>query len=142
MGDLLGNFFVVGVVVLTLAIGFIFRATKGPGRRPLSPIVRLRYRGRARGTVVGVVESSVRVGYSVGGRDYFIEQKLAREERGYYADESYSWSLGDFVPTDWRRYETTTLGDLWMGGPIDVRYRPDDPADAVLVPNPHGPYMR
>lgn len=144
MADFWIHFWAVCVGLFVAAFAMAWRVTRGPGRRPLGPVARLRHPALVEGVVDEVDDEAhlVRVRYEVGDVRYEIEAHFRTEDRTYAADTRYSWSLDMNVGCDWHDYHTTSLGDVWVGGPIDVRYRPDDPADAVVVPNPHGPYSR
>lgn len=143
----LGILIIVAVLGVTTTAGLWFRHYRGPGRRPVSPIALARHRGRAPGTIVemheaeGRQDGSLKVAYVVDGSRYELWGRFKNERRGYYADSRYSLSMGMSVPTKWREYDTTSLGDICAGGAIVVAYRSDDPADAVLVPNPHRPLV-
>lgn len=126
------------VCLVPVGVTLWVRHTKGPGRRLLGPLARMRHPAKAMGEAIDVRDGeAVRVRYEVDGIPYELVAPIAREERFYSRDGGvgeFGWGGDD------EAYETTTLGDVWPGGPIGVRYRPGDPADAVLVPNPHGPY--
>lgn len=124
--------------LLLAAGGYIWRIFKGPGRKPLSPIMRFRYRGKTKGEVEKLNADGVTVGYEVSGIPYHVTAPLRREVRRA-ALRSPRAAFNDVynMPDDWRTYETTNLGDLRLGGRADVRYDLKNPAGAVIVPNPH-----
>lgn len=132
------------VVVLfcaaVVATALIWRAFRGNGSVPLSPLAAASHRGRT----VGIVEECVRgdhvtVLYQVGGETHRVTEGIREMERALTeSDLTGPNPTGAVV----RRYTATNLGDLCLGGEIRVRYRLDDPADAVLVPNGHNPWSR
>lgn len=130
-------------VLVLLVCGMAWRVTKGPGRRPLSPVTLLRYRGKARGTVESVDRQGrvAIISYEVDGQHYRYVAPYQVERRTVARDMA-SASMGDFaMPTDWHDYETTSLGRICPGGGIGIRYDLKDPSRAVAVPNPHNPML-
>lgn len=131
--------------VLTLLVcGMAWRVTKGLGRRPLSPITLLRYRGKTTGTVESVDRQGcvAIISYEVDGQHYRYVAPYQVEKRTVARDMT-SAPMGDFaMPTDWHDYETTSLGRIYPGGSIGMRFDIKNPSRAVAVPNPHNPMLR
>lgn len=132
---------VLALTAAIVAIGIIWRVTKGPGRRPVSPGTAIRYRGQALGRVLEIDQGAriAHISYTVDGSTHELDVPFTYEKRTV-AENAASTSMGDFaMPTGWKAYQTTSLGRIYPGASIGVRYDLADPSRAVAVPNSHSP---
>lgn len=91
----------------------------------------LAYPKQVVGNIAWIRDGYIEASYQVDGVRYTVEQPIEPLERVYVET---SLRTGREVAR--HTYMTTTLGEVSEGGEIRVRYRADDPREALLRPNP------
>lgn len=132
MGDvIIGGLYLAVAVVLAVTIIMFVRLRHKAAHPHLSMHERRAYRGETWGCIIRLREDTVEVAYVVDGLRYTTVASIEPLER-VYVETNFRTGRESARHT----YMTTTLGEVSEGGEIRVRYREDNPADAVLMPNP------
>lgn len=132
MGDaiLAGLYLAIVVIVIVTIIMFV-RLRRKAAHPHLSMRERMAYPDEVRGCITRMRGGTIEATYDVEGVRYTIVVPVEPLERVYVETNRHSGT-----ESARHTYTTTTLGDVCEGGEIRVRYRKDNPSEAVLMPNP------
>lgn len=136
--ELLRQAISMAVVIVLLLCGMAWRVMRGHGRKPVSPMMAIMYRGKTTGTIESVNREGrvAIISYEVGGRRY--RYIAPYRTRGHASSKELPDSVRLSTPMEMTNHEVTSLGLICPGGSISIRYDVSDPSDAVVVPNPNG----